>query len=77
MKIQPVTKGDGQVLPLRKGNSPEGYKYQRVQDTGLFITLEMFDGVAAVISDEVLASFGYYYRNSKPQTEREYSNRND
>jgi hypothetical protein len=77
MRIQPVIKGEGRILPLRKGNSPEGYKYQEVQDTGLLVTLELIDGVSVILSDDVLASFGYYYRNSKSLMGIEYSKKSD
>jgi hypothetical protein len=59
MKIQDVSEGDGVVLPLKKGTSPDGWGYQKADSSGLLINLEPVDGTAFILSSEVLESFGY------------------
>lgn len=62
MRIQLVTKGDGIIFPLKKGKSPDGWKYQQASSSGLLVKLDPVDESAVIISNEVLESFGYVQR---------------
>lgn len=62
MRVQAVTKGEGIIFPLKKGRSPDGWKYQKAPISGLLVKLDPFDDSAVIISEEVLESFGYVPR---------------